>query len=240
MHESLKEQFGVNLSMASAGTLLARIWLTPQKLWQQACQRDPVAVNRWKRETYPCIVCEANREKAESYFWDESDIRAYVVKGKNWSIKGNTPVVSVPGQRQGISAASVVNSKGGFWFATCSGGLNVVLIVDLLRKLMKGRHRSVQLTLDGLPAHKAKFVHEYVTRLKGKITLHFQPSYTPDQNPDKLVWNYTKHTGVARSPLRSGEKLADSVHATLADITTRPDLVRSFFKHPTVAYITDS
>ena len=38
---------------------------------------------------------------------------------------------------------------------------------------------------------------------------------------------------------RAGEKLADRVHAKLAEIATRPDLVRSFFKHPSVAYITD-
>jgi len=44
---------------------------------------------------------------------------------------------------------------------------------------------------------------------------------------------------VARSPLRAGEKLADRVHAQLADIAARPALVRSFFRHPSVAYIID-
>ncbi|OLG44082.1 hypothetical protein BXO34_17265 [Xanthomonas oryzae pv. oryzae] len=58
-------------------------------------------------------------------------------------------------------------------------------------------------------------------------------------NPDELVWSYTKRTGVARSPLRSGEKLADQVHDQLSDIAARPELVRSFFRHPGVAYISD-
>jgi hypothetical protein len=48
-----------------------------------------------------------------------------------------------------------------------------------------------------------------------------------------------KRTGVARDPLRAGEKLADRVHAQLAEIAARPDLVRSFFRHPSVAYISD-
>lgn len=94
--------------------------------------------------------------------------------------------------------------------------------------------------LDGLPAHKTKAVRAYVDRLKGKLTLHFLPGYAPDLNPDELVWSYAKRTGVARSPLRAGEKLLDRVHAQLADIAARPDLVRSFFQHPSVAYITDS
>ena len=90
-----------------------------------------------------------------------------------------------------------------------------------------------------MPAHKSKAVRAYIDSLKGKLTLHFLPGYAPDLNPDELVWSYAKRTGVARSPLRAGEKLADRVHAQLADIAARPDLVRSFFRHPSVAYITD-
>ncbi len=63
-------------------------------------------------------------KKAEIYFWDESGFRADAVQGRTWAVKGVTPVVAVPGQRQSISAASAVNSKGGFWFAVYSGGLN--------------------------------------------------------------------------------------------------------------------
>ncbi len=161
------------------------------------------------------------------------------MQGKTWGAKGKTPVVKVPGQRQGISAAPAVNSKGGFWFATYNGGLNGERFVQLLRRMMKGRRRPIHLVVDGLPAHKSKAVRDYVAGLKGKLTLHFLPGYTPDLNPDELVWSYAKRTGVARAPLRAGEKLVDRVHAQLAQIAARPGLVRSFFRHPSVAYISD-
>ncbi|WP_075249527.1 transposase, partial [Xanthomonas oryzae] len=90
-----------------------------------------------------------------------------------------------------------------------------------------------------LPAHKTRGVRDDVDSLKGRLTLHFLPGDAPDLNPDELVWSYTKRTGVARSPLRSGEKLADQVHDQLSDIAARPELVRSFFRHPGVAYISD-
>ncbi|MDR2213526.1 MAG: IS630 family transposase [Pseudomonadales bacterium] len=237
--ELIDKKFGVSLSLASVGALLARVGLTPQKPLQQAYQRDPQAIERWQRETYPAIVRQAKREKAEIYFWDESGFRADAVQGKTWGKKGQTPVVAVPGQRQSISAASAVNSKGGFWFATYNGGLNGELFVNLLRRMMKGRHRAVHLVLDNLPAHKTRAVRDYVDSLSGKLALHFLPGYAPELNPDELVWSYAKRTGVARSPLRSGEKLADRVHAQLSDIKARCDLVRSFFGHPSVAYITD-
>lgn len=239
VRELISRKFGVQLSLASVGTLLARLGLTPQKPLQQAYQRDPVAVAHWEKETYPAIVRQAKRERAEIYFWDESGFRADAVQGRTWGVKGQTPIIAVPGQRQSISAASAVNSKGGFWFALYSGGLNGEKFVELLRQMMKGRRRPIHLVLDGLPAHKTRGVRDYVDTMKGKLTLHFLPGYAPDLNPDELVWSYTKRTGVARSPLRSGEKLADRVHAQLADIKARPHLVRSFFKHPNVAYISD-
>jgi hypothetical protein len=48
-----------------------------------------------------------------------------------------------------------------------------------------------------------------------------------------------KRTGVARAPLRKGEKLADKIDAQLAEIRRLPELVRSLFKAPSVAYVTD-
>lgn len=239
VRELVAQKFSVTLSLASIGALLARVGLTPQKPLQQAYQRDPAAVARWQQETYPAIVRKAKRDKAEIYFWDESGFRADSVHGTTWGAKGQTPVVKVPGQRQGISAASAVNSKGGFWFATYSGGLNGERFVELLRLMMKWRRRPVHLVVDGLPAHKTKAVRAYIDSLQGKLTLHFLPGYAPDLNPDELVWSYTKRTGVSRSPLRAGEKLSDRVHAQLAEIAARPELVRSFFRHPSVAYISD-
>ena len=47
-----------------------------------------------------------------------------------------------------------------------------------------------------------------------------------------------KRTGVARTPLRRGEKLRDKIEAQLAQIKRLPQLIRSFFQAPSVAYIT--
>jgi hypothetical protein len=48
-----------------------------------------------------------------------------------------------------------------------------------------------------------------------------------------------KRSGVARTPLRNGEKLAEKIEGQLDENRRLPDLVRSFFKAPSVAYITD-
>lgn len=239
VRELVGREFGVRLSLASIGSMLARLGLSVQKPLQRAYQRDPDAIEHWQRKTYPAIARRAKKEKADIYFWDESGFRADSVHGRTWGVKGETPVVQRPGQRQSISAASAVNAKGAFWFATYKGALSGELFVELLKKLMYRRKKALHLIVDGLPAHKKVVVKDYVASTQGKLTLHFLPGYAPDLNPDELVWSHAKRTGNARRPLRAGEKLEDRVRTQLADIGNRPALVRSFFKHPDVAYISD-
>lgn len=233
------ERFDTQLSLASIGAMLARLGLTAQKPLQRAYQRDPQAIEQWQRVVFPSNAAQARREGAEVFFWDESGFRADAVHGKTWARRGQTPVVDRPGQRQSISAASAVNSKGAFWFQTYAGALTGELFVELLRKMMYRRKKPVHLVVDGLPAHKKAVVKQYVASTAGRLTLHFLPGYAPELNPDELVWSHAKRTGVARRPLRKGEKLEQRVNEQLQEIAEDPVLVRSFFGHPSVAYVSD-
>jgi transposase len=228
----IAERFGVELSLASVGKLLAELGLTPQKPLQRAYERDPAAIEAWKRTTYPQLAARAKREGAEIYFWDESGFRADAVQGKTWGMKGRTPIVEVPGKRQSISAASAVNAKGAFWFVTYQGGMTAELFIALLKHLMRRRRKPLFLVLDILPAHKAKMVRDYVESTNSRLELHFLPGYAPELNPDELVWNDVKRTGTAKSPLASGELLQDRTESDLQAVQGNPALVRPLFKAP--------
>ena len=71
------------------------------------------------------------------------------------------------------------------------------------------------------------------------LTLHYLPGYAPELNPDELVWSHMKRTAMARAPLRRGENLQAEIDAQLSAIKRMPRLMGSFFKAPSVAYITD-
>ena len=238
--ELISDRFGITLSLASVGKLLADLGLTPQKPLRRAYERDPAAIEAWKRDIYPSIAAAAKRVGAEIYFWDESGFRADAVQGRTWGVKGQTPVVAVPGKRQSISAASAVNSKGGFWFATYQGGMSADLFVAMLKHIMRRRRRPLFLVLDSLPAHKAKVVLDYVEGTEGKLKLIFLPGYAPELNPDELVWSHMKRTGTAKRPLAPKESLQDRVEADLFKIQKNRPLIRSFFAAPDVAYISDA
>jgi transposase len=237
--ELIEREFGVRLGVTAVGKLLAKLGLTPQKPLQRAYQRDPEAIARWQHEIYPRLAKEAKARSAEIYFWDESGFRADGVQGRTWGVQGHTPVVAVPGQRQSMSAASAINTRGAFWFATYQGSLNALRFVDFLKQLMKHRKKPLTLILDSLPAHKGPVVRGYVDSLQGKLQLHYLPGYAPELNPDELVWNHMKRTGTAKKPLRKGDQLQSRIDADLQAIQRDPKLVRSFFRAPSVAYISD-
>lgn len=69
--------------------------------------------------------------------------------------------------------------------------------------------------------------------------MHVLPGYAPGLNPDELVGSHVKRTGVARNPLRAGEKLELRVEQQLREVRKNRRLVRSFFEAPSVAYISD-
>lgn len=143
----------------------------------------------------------------------------------------------MPEQRQGVSAASAVSAKGAFWFATYARSLNAALVITELQRTMRGWRRPPDLVLDNLSAHKTRALREYGDALSGKLALYFLPGYAPESNPGELAWSYTKRTDVAHVPLQAGERLAERAQVQLSAIGHRPELARSFFKHPTVTYV---
>jgi transposase len=221
----IQKKFGVSLG------------LTAQKPLQRAYQRDQQAIEQWQCETYPAIARQVKAQGAEVFFLDESGFRADTVHGKTWGTRGQTLVVQRPGQHQSISAASAVSARDGFWFCLYEGAVNAERFVELLMKMKCQREKPVHLVLDSLPACKTAIVKIYVASTGGRLTLHSLPDCAPDLNSDELVWSHVKRTGVARRPLRKGERLRERVEQQLVRLQHLPRLVRSFFRVPSVAYI---
>jgi hypothetical protein len=153
----IEQRFG---AVTSVGSLLAELQLTPHKPLQRAYQRDPEAIALRQQQTYPALARQAKRKSAQILFWDDSGFSADTVHSKTWGLRGQTPIVYRPGQRQSIPAASAVGPRGEFWFCTYACGLNGKLFVQLLRQLMHRRWKPVRLILDSLPEHKTRVVRD--------------------------------------------------------------------------------
>jgi len=235
----IQRKLKISLSITSVGRLLAELDITPQKPLRRAYERDPVAIEKWKREQYPALERRARRCGADIFFLDEAGLRSDAPLQRTWGAKGRTPVVATSGQRQSVSAISAVNLLGAFWYNVYTGRLNAAQFILFLKDFLRYRRRPVFLVADRHPAHIAKVVAEHVQSLGGRLELHFLPGYAPDLNPDEFVWNHLRQRGVSKTPLRHNESLHARVEADLAAIHADPPLVRSFFRAPSVAYIMD-
>src|SRR5262245_7066435 len=49
--ELIEKRYDVKLGVTAIGRLLARLDITPQKPLRRAYERDPIAIEKWKRET---------------------------------------------------------------------------------------------------------------------------------------------------------------------------------------------
>jgi transposase len=237
--ELLWERLGVRLGLTAIGRLLHELGITPQKPLRRAYERDPEAIERWKKTEYPALHQRAKQRGAKIFFADETGIRSDAAPGKTWGIRGQTPIVETAGRRQSINAISAVTARGEFWYRTYRGSLNATTFLEFLRAFMRGRRQPVFLVVDRHPAHGAKAIAQYVQSLRGRLELHFLPGYAPELNPDEFVWNHLKTHAIRGRPLRRGESLHERVEAELRAIQAWPSLVRSFFRAPSVAYVTD-
>jgi transposase len=237
--ELVREKFQIRLGVTAVGRLLSELDITPQKPLRRAYERDPVAIERWTRQEFPKLRARAKRAGAKIFFLDEAGVRSDQILGRTWGLRGKTPEVATSGRRQSVNAISAVNARGEFWYEIYTDRLNATRFLELLRNFMRRRRSPVFLVLDGHPAHTAKAVAKYVQGLSGRLEVHFLPGYAPELNPDEFVWNHLKRQGVSKKPLRQDESLRARVQSDLANIKSRPVLVRSFFRAPSVAYTAD-
>ena len=235
----VEEKFGIQIGVTAVGRFLAELDITPQKPLRRAYERDPVAIEQWTQRVFPLLRARAKRSGAKIFFLDEAGVRSDQVLGRTWGIRGETPEVSTSGKRQSVNAISAVNARGEFWYETYTERLNATRFIELVSHFMHRRKQPVFLVLDRHPAHIAKSVAAYVQSLKGRLELRFLPGYAPELNLDEFVWNHLRQQGVSKTPLRQNESLKKRVESDLAEVKSRPRLVRSFFCAPSVAYTAD-
>jgi transposase len=238
VREVIRREFGVRLSVVSAGRLLRKLGLSPQRPLHRACQQNPEAVERWKREEYPAIRAAAEEQGAVVYFADEAGIRSDYHAGTTWSPVGQTPVVNNTGARFSVNMISAVSAKGALRFALYEGNTNAQVFINFCQRLLHDAPGPVYLVVDGHPAHRATATKEFAASTGGRLKLIFLPGCSPELNPDEWVWKNVKHDRIGKTGVTRKDDLKSKAIGALRRLQKRPRLVRAFFADPRLRYIT--
>lgn len=235
----LWEQFRLKLSVTSVGRLLAQLGLTCQRPLFRASEQDDLKVKAWRQNDYPLIRGMAREAQAEILFLDESSIRSDYHSGTTWAKRGETPVVRSTAKRAKVNMISAISPRGAMRFMVFEGKLDAQQFIEFLKRLVDRAEHPIFLIVDGHPVHKSRAVKTWLKGInsdKDVLRLFFLPPYSPELNPDELVWNHVKNHGIGRAAYSPDKQLRRLAYRRLFSLQRRPAIIRSFFRHPETQY----
>ena len=72
--------------------------------------------------------------------------------------------------------------------------------------------------------------------LGGALRLFYLPPYSPDRNPDELVWKHLKADTVGRASITSLADFRKKVKSSMLSLQRNAEKIRSFFQKPSLKY----
>jgi len=232
----IKDRFGIRLGLTAIGRLLSQLGFTCQKPLYKAIQKNDSLVKEWLKKVYPKIKTRARIENADIYFGDAAHIRSDHHAGRTWSPKGQTPVVTTNGSRFSFSLLSAITSKGHMRFMVVEGGVNSDVFIGFLKRLMTGAKKKIFLIVDSGPSHVSKKTKAFVQSVSNRLQLFYLPPYSPDLNPDELVWNHLKNHTVGRSTVTDKSDFKRQVVRSMKSLQKNRKKIRSFFEKESLRY----
>lgn len=239
VRELIRVKCKLDMPIRTVGEYLSRWGYTPQRPLKRAYQQNPALVEQWLQEVYPTIAVRAKAEGAEIQWGDETGLRSDNHAGQRYSPAGETPVRLVSGSRFATNMISSVTNRGKLRFMLYRETMTAKVLLTFLKRLIKETGKKVFLILDNLRVHHAKLVRAWLDGHRDEIEVFYLPAYAPELNPDEYLNGDLKQQVRSGRAARSREELESRVRSVLKRLQLRPERIRSYFRHPKIAYAAD-
>lgn len=133
---------------------------------------------------------------------------------------------------------SAISEKGDISFEVTTDKVNSQVFIEFCRKLMSDAgDRKVFMIADNATYHVSAMTRKFAAGTGGQLNLFFLPPYSPELNPDELVWKNVKHDRIGKSSIRNSSELRSRAVSALESLKGLPEVVAGFFRAPRLAYI---
>ena len=88
--------------------------------------------------------------------------------------------------------------------------------------------------VDNHSVHRSSEVQKFVSETEGNLKIFYLPPYSPELNPDELVWNYLKNHHTGRMSHSGKKEFHERVIAIMKSLQRLKDMVQAFFRHPII------
>nr|WP_229818554.1 transposase [Streptomyces chromofuscus] len=172
-------------------------------------------------------------------FEDEAGFTRKPPRGRTWSRRGRTPVVTVSGRRSGrLSVAGLIAIRPGSRTRLCHrlrthragsgtrrsmGERDFIALVDGVHQLVKA---PIVLVWDRLNTHVSHAMRELIAEREW-LTVFLLPAYSPDLNPVEWVWAHVKRS-LANLAVVALDRLEALVRNRLKRLQYRPGTLDGF------------
>jgi transposase len=200
--ELFKER-GALVSRETLRRVLHRLgfrWRRPRPVPPEKNSEDQREQKRRRLEDVLSMV-----EKAAAFFQDETRLETNPKVGFCWMHKARQRRLRTPGVNRKVWISGALNFSTGHFHWVRGERNNDELFIKLLDQLrMTYRcHRQLHLATDNDSSPTSKRVEKYVEDSGERIRLHPLPSWSPESNPEELVW-WSLHEAVSRNQECSG------------------------------------
>lgn len=162
-------------------------------------------------------------------FIDESGLSERPHRVRTWAPRGQTPVLQYHFNWKVLSAAAGM-TWWNFYFRLYQGAIRTPQVIDFLGHLLRQLRGKLLVVWDGLPAHRATLVREFIAAQNGRLAIESLPGYAPELNPVEYIWGYWKHHELPNFCPRDFTELSYHARHALRRMRRRSRLVQSFWK----------
>lgn len=169
-------------------------------------------------------------------FYDESGVSEKPTVRRTWGLKGCTPILVSTGSWKNLSLLAAITCTAAgrmpkLFLKSQPGAVNAKIVIRYLKELR--RHlggKKLLLFWDGLPAHRAKIVQQFLKAQKPWLKIVRMPAYAPELNPPEYLWSAMKAKDVGNLRPEGLGVVHGAVRRGYRRIKRQPDLLVGFLK----------